>query len=177
MERNELARQIYKLSNIKGEFLLRSGVISNEYFDKYLFEAQPEVLKSIAEYMAKFVPEKTEALAGLEMGGIPLVTMLSQITGIPALFIRKKAKEYGTRKLAEGGEVNGRRLVIIEDVVTSGGQIIKSAADLRALGAKISDVLCVIDREAGGWDNLKEERLTLHPLFTMSFLKTIGEAV
>lgn len=176
MERNELARQIYTLSNIKGEFLLRSGVISNEYFDKYLFEAQPEVLKAIAEYMAKFVPENTQALAGLEMGGIPLVTMLSQITGIPALFIRKKAKEYGTRKLAEGGEVQGHRILIIEDVVTSGGQIIKSAADLRALGAKITDVLCVIDREAGGWDNLKEDGLTLHPLFTMSDLKRIGEA-
>ena len=97
--------------------------------------------------------------------------MLSQITGLPTFFIRKKAKEYGTCKLAEGGDLAGRRILIIEDVVTSGGQIIKSAADLRALGAILSDVLCVIDREAGGRENLIEEQLALHALFTMSELK------
>lgn len=177
MTKIELGQRIFKLSNIKGEFLLRSGVTSNEYFDKYLFESTPDVLKAIAEYMSKLLPSGTDALAGLEMGGIPLVTMLSQITGIPALFIRKKAKEYGTCKLAEGGEVKGRRLVIIEDVVTSGGQIIISVAELRALGAVISDVLCVIDREAGGRDNLVEEKLRLHALFTMDELKSIGAAV
>jgi orotate phosphoribosyltransferase len=176
MERNELAKQIYKLSSIRGEFVLRSGMVSNEYFDKYLFESPPDVLKAIAESMARSVPDKTDALAGLELGGIPLVTMLSQVTGIPALFIRKKAKEYGTCKLAEGGDTKGRRLLVIEDVVTSGGQIVKSAADLRALGAIITDVLCVIDREAGGRETLKEEKMTLHPLFTMSELKRIGEA-
>jgi len=174
MTKNELGKRIFDLSNIKGEFLLRSGVISNEYFDKYLFESTPEVLKVIAEFMKAFVPEKTDALAGLEMGGIPLVTMLSQVTCIPALFVRKKAKEYGTCKLAEGGEVKKRRLLVIEDVVTSGGQIIKSVAELRGLGAVVSDVLCVIDREAGGRENLAEEKLKLHPLFTMSELKKLG---
>lgn len=176
MDRTELAKCIFKLSNIKGEFLLRSGITSNEYFDKYLFESQPDVLKAIAEHMAKLVPDNIDALAGLEMGGIPLVTMLSQVTGIPALFVRKKAKEYGTCKLAEGGGVKKRRLVVIEDVVTSGGQIIKSVAELRALGAVITDVLCVIDREAGGRENLVEEKLKLHPLFMMADLKRIGEA-
>jgi orotate phosphoribosyltransferase len=174
MTKSELGRRIFELSNIKGEFLLRSGVVSNEYFDKYLFESPPDVLKAIVEFMAVFVPEGTSALAGLEMGGIPLVTMLSQVTGIPALFVRKKAKEYGTCKLAEGGDIKKRRLVVIEDVVTSGGQIIKSVAELRGMGAVVSDVLCVIDREAGGKENLAEEQLRLHPLFTMSELKQLG---
>src|SRR5207249_4083761 len=107
----------------------------------------------------------------LEMGGIPIATVLSQITGIPALFVRKKAKEYGTCKLAEGGEVAGRRLVIIEDVVTSGGQILESARALRELGARIVGVLCVIDRESGGAEKLAADGLELHPLFTMSELK------
>jgi orotate phosphoribosyltransferase len=174
MTKNELGKRIFELSNIKGEFLLRSGVISNEYFDKYLFESPPDVLKVIAEFMKAFVSEKTDALAGLEMGGIPLVTMLSQVTGIPALFVRKKAKEYGTCKLAEGGEVKKRRLLVIEDVVTSGGQIIKSVGGTAGLGAVVSDVLCVIDREKGGRENLAEEKLKLHPLFTMSELKKLG---
>ncbi|MBN1382016.1 MAG: orotate phosphoribosyltransferase [Deltaproteobacteria bacterium] len=176
MTKNELGKRIFELSNIKGEFLLRSGVTSNEYFDKYLFESPPDILKAVAESMSKLLPPKTDALAGLELGGVPLATMLSQITGIPALFIRKAAKDYGTCKLAEGGDVKGRRLVIIEDVVTSGGQIIKSVAELRTLGAVISDVLCVIDREAGGQDNLVGEKLRLHALFTMSELKRLGAA-
>jgi len=171
MNRSELARKIYEISHIIGEFQLRSGQISNEYFDKYLFEGQPEVLHAIAEQMTLLIPEDVEALAGLEMGGIPVVTMLSQVSGIPALFVRKKAKEYGTCKLAEGGSVAGRKLLIIEDVVTSGGQILLSAADLRNCEAVVEDVLCVIDRESGGLETLAKEGLRLHSLFRMSELK------
>ena len=84
-ERHQLTRQIYDLSHLKGEFLLRSGVTSHEYFDKYRFEAEPVVLKAIALAMQTLIPADTEILAGLEMGGIPVATMLSQITGIPEI--------------------------------------------------------------------------------------------
>ena len=173
----ELARQIYNTARITGEFLLRSGATSHQYFDKYLFEANPVLLKQIAEAMAPNLPNgHIDVLAGLEMGGIPIVTMLSQTTGLPGLFVRKKAKEYGTCKLAEGGEINGRKLVIIEDVVTSGGQIRLSAADLRERGAIIDTVLCVIDREAGGKEKLAEDGLELRPLFTMSQLEAAAQS-
>lgn len=171
MNKADLTKAIYDTSHITGEFLLRSGQVSHEYFDKYLFEANPTLLKAIAEHLATMIPTPVDALAGLEMGGIPIVAMLSQISGYPSLFVRKKAKPYGTCKLAEGGEIQGKRLVIIEDVVTSGGQIKLSAQDLRSLGAKVTDVMCVIDREAGGQANLAAEGLTLHPLFTMTELK------
>ncbi|MGR3274585.1 orotate phosphoribosyltransferase [Acaryochloris marina NIES-2412] len=171
MNKADLTKAIYDTSHITGEFLLRSGQVSHEYFDKYLFEANPTLLKAIAEHLATMIPTPVDALAGLEMGGIPIVAMLSQISGYPSLFIRKKAKPYGTCKLAEGGEIQGKRLVIIEDVVTSGGQIKLSAQDLRSLGATVTDVMCVIDREAGGQANLAAEGLTLHPLFTMTELK------
>jgi orotate phosphoribosyltransferase len=171
MNRNELSRRIFQVSNLKGEFLLRSGQISDEYFDKYLFEADPALLKTIAEAMSALIPVGTNVIAGLEMGGIPIATMLSQITGFPSLFVRKQAKPYGTCKLAEGGPVSGRKLIIIEDVVTSGGQILESVRALRNMGGIIADVLCVIDRESGGRDNLRAEDLSLHPLFTMSELK------
>ncbi|MBT4498258.1 MAG: orotate phosphoribosyltransferase [Gemmatimonadetes bacterium] len=171
MNRLELARKIYDVSHITGEFELRSGQISDEYFDKYLFEAQPALLRAIAEQMALLIPEGVDALAGLEMGGIPVVTMLSQVSGVPALFVRRKAKEYGTCKLAEGGDIAGKKLLIVEDVVTSGGQILLSAADLREREAIVEDVLCVIDREAGGLEKLANEGLRLHALFSMSELK------
>ncbi len=172
----DLAKRIYDISNIKGEFLLRSGAVSNEYFDKYLFEGDPGLLKDITEAMTPNLPEGADALAGLEMGGIPVVTMLSQATGLPALFVRKAAKEYGTCKLAEGGHVAGRELVVIEDVVTSGGQILLSVKELRGLGAQVNHVLCVIDRQAGGRENLEAEGLELHPLFTMEELKATAGA-
>jgi orotate phosphoribosyltransferase len=107
----------------------------------------------------------------LELGGIPLATMLSQITGLPARFVRKEAKTYGTCRLAEGGELGGLRLCIVEDVVTSGGAILDAAVELRAAGAEIGPVVCVIDRESGGVEKLAADGLTLHPLFTMTELK------
>jgi orotate phosphoribosyltransferase len=170
-ERKTLARRIYERSNLKGRFRLRSGAVSDEYFDKYLFESDPVLLREIAQAMSASVPTDIDALAGLEMGGIPIATVLSAITGIPCLFVRKTAKEYGTCKLAEGGEVSGRDLVLVEDVVTSGGQIQESARALRASGARIVSVLCVIDRQAGGAANLAADGLELRPLFTLAELK------
>src|SRR5271154_6400971 len=140
--RSSLARRIYETSHITGEFTLRSGAKSNEYFDKYLFEANPQLLKDIAEALVPLVPPGIDALAGLEMGGIPIATLLSQFTGLPVLFVRKKAKEYGTCKIAEGGTVRGRKLLIVEDVVTSGGAILDAAQALRDEGAELDRVVC-----------------------------------
>lgn len=92
MTKEQVAKKIYELSHITGEFLLRSGQISNEYFDKYLFEANPEVLNEIAKIMSDLIPEGTEVIAGLEMGGIPVVTAISLNTGMQAAFVRKRLK-------------------------------------------------------------------------------------
>ena len=169
-----LAKRIYDTAHITGDFILRSGAKSNEYFDKYLFEADPKLLKDIAEALVPLVPPGVDALAGLEMGGIPIATMLSQFTGLPVLFVRKKAKEYGTCKIAEGGQVRGRKLLIVEDVVTSGGAILDAAKALVEEGAILDQVVCVIDRESSGPANLAKVNLTLRPLFTMSELKKAG---
>jgi orotate phosphoribosyltransferase len=174
--RHALARRIYDTAHITGDFLLRSGARSTEYFDKYLFEADPDLLKHIAISLVKSVPKEVDALAGLEMGGIPIATMLSQLTGLPVLFVRKKAKEYGTCKIAEGGKVQGRRLLIVEDVVTSGGAILDAAKALREEGAELAQVVCVIDRESGGTANLQKAGLELKALFTMTELKQAGKS-
>jgi len=171
MTKKELGTAIYNVSHITGEFLLRSGNISNEYFDKYLFESNPQLLQEIALQMKDNLPDEFDMLAGLEVGGIPIATALSFVTGKPVIFVRKKAKEYGTCKFAEGGDVKNKKVVVIEDVVTSGGQIVLSTEDLRKEGAIISTALCVIDRESGGAESLEKSGINLIPLFTMSELK------
>lgn len=170
IEKKNLAKKIYDISHLTGEFKLRSGQISQEYFDKYRFEARPEVLKEIAEHMKDLIPQGTQALAALEMGGIPVATALSLITGIPCVFVRKKAKDYGTCKFAEGLEIKGLQLCIIEDVITTGGQVLLSSKDLRSMGAIVNDVLCVIHRGKDD-EELKSAGLQMKSLFTMSELK------
>lgn len=166
MTRDQLAQRIFKVCHLTGEFKLRSGAVSNEYFDKYRFEAQPEILREVAQQMLPLIPKDTEILAGLEMGGIPIATALSMASGIPVCFVRKKAKDYGTCQFAEGVSIKGKNLCIIEDVITSGGQVILSTNDLRKEGAQVENVICAILREPKSRELLAKEGLTLHPLFT-----------
>ncbi len=145
--------------------MLRSGLTSDTYFDKYQFESDPVLLRAIAEAMAPLVPTGTEVLAGLEMGGIPIVTMLSQVTNIPAAFIRKEPKDYGTCRYAEGASLQGKHFILVEDVVSSGGAIIDAMAKLKADGMVPEIALCVIDRQSGGAEALHAAGLTLKALF------------
>jgi orotate phosphoribosyltransferase len=166
--RLSLASRIKASAKLTGNFVLRSGAVSNTYFDKYRFEADPTLLLDIATEMAQLVPPGTEVLAGLEMGGIPVVTMLSQVTGLPAAFMRKKPKTYGTSQYAEGSSLGGRSFVLIEDVVSSGGAIINTLHMLKADGLFPTAAICVIDRESGGKEALSEVGLPLVALFNYS---------
>jgi len=171
MDRRALAAATYRTAHLAGTFRLKSGATSSEYFDKYRFESDPRLLAEIATALAGLMPSGVQALGGLELGGVPLATQLSQVTGLPTLFVRKAAKPYGTCQLAEGGVIEGRTIVLVEDVVTSGGQMVESAEALRRLGAVVTDALCVIDREAGGAEALAATGIRLRPLFRMSELK------
>lgn len=165
MDRSVLAQRIHAVAHLTGEFRLRSGAVAHEYFDKYRFEADPVLLEELALHLAPLVPVGTEVLAGLELGGIPLVTALSRASGLPAAFVRKTAKTYGTARLAEGADVAGRRVCIVEDVVTTGGQVLQSAADLRGIGADVLGVICAIERDPRGRANLAAAGLGLVALF------------
>lgn len=159
-----LARRVGEACRLTGTFTLRSGQVASTYFDKYLFEADPELLAAVARSAAALIPAGTEVLAGLELGGVPVATALSLATRLPVAFVRKEAKRYGTAKLAEGADIDGRRALIVEDIVTTGGQVILSARDLRGRGAVLSTVLCIIDRSEGR-HQLAEEGLQLVALF------------
>jgi orotate phosphoribosyltransferase len=166
-----LAARVYAASHMTGSFVLRSGRTADRYFDKYRFESDPGLLAEIVEALVPLVPPGIEGLAGLELGGVPLATMLSSTTGLPAFFVRKEPKRYGTERVCEGGDIAGRRLVIIEDVVTTGGQVVLSAQDLRAEGGVVEHALCVIDRQGGGAGVAGAEGIALRSLFTMSELE------
>jgi len=170
MDRRQLARRLRETCGLRGSFVLRSGEVSDFYFDKYLFEAVPELLRAVAELSSSLIPEGTEILAGLELGGVPISTALSLLTGIPQVLVRKEAKTYGTAKLAEGPDIAGRRLTIIEDVITTGGQVVLSTEELRRRGAVVDTVVCVVDRRpagSAGPDKLAEAGLSMRPLFTL----------
>ena len=175
MTNSDLARRIHAASHLTGEFTLRSGRTATEYFDKYRFEADPELLDEIARRMAPLVPPATEVLAGLEMGGIPVVTVLGRHTGLPCAFVRKQAKAYGTCRLAEGADVAGRRVLVVEDVVTSGGQIVLSTADLRGLGAVVDTAVSVMDRGQGGAETLAQHGIALRALLTAGDLRAAAD--
>ena len=168
MDDRELMRTIRDRCLLFGEFLLRSGKTSDRYFDKYRFESDPALLQEIAARMARLLPEGIDRLAGLELGGIPLATAISIQTGIPVIFVRKKAKEYGTCNLAEGGFEAMETVAVIEDVITTAGQVIASSNDLVDLGLKIARVVCVVDREQGGTERLAEAGYDLASVYKLS---------
>jgi orotate phosphoribosyltransferase len=177
MDRLQLARRLKSECSLTGHFVLRSGAVSDFYFDKYLFEAVPELLRAVAEQAAPLIPEGTEILAGLELGGVPISTALSLLTGRPQVMVRKEAKSYGTAKLAEGPDIAGRRLTIVEDVITTGGQVVLSAEELRSRGATVGTVVCVVDRRPPGGqgpDKLAEAGLAMRALFTLDEILGAG---
>jgi orotate phosphoribosyltransferase len=123
----QLAGDVDTRCRLRGSFTLRSGQVSDEYFDKYLFESDPVLLRRVTDQIKTLLPPDTDLLGGLELGGVPLAAVLSQAAGIPALFVRKKAKGYGTRRLAEGGDPAGHIVVLVEDVITTGGAVVQAA--------------------------------------------------
>ena len=165
MKKEKLADIIKKTALLRGHFVLRSGQKATQYFDKYLLESDPALLKEIGKHLKGLVPSDTEILAGLEMGGVPLAVALALETHIPCVFVRKKAKGYGTKKITEGCPIKGKKVCVMEDVVTTGGQVIMSVQDMRKEGALIQTALCVIHR---GKDTkaFRQENLTLTPLFS-----------
>jgi orotate phosphoribosyltransferase len=169
-----LARDLDACCRLRGEFILRSGQHATEYFDKYLFESDPRLLRRVSQRMVERIPPGTEMLGGLELGGIPLATMLSSLTGLPALFIRKRAKEYGTRRLAEGGDSTDRVVLLVEDVITTGGAVRDAANALRSLGATVTHVVCAIDRSGAGNDPLDDAGIVVESVVTKELLDSVS---
>lgn len=168
-----LAEDIDARCRLRGDFTLRSGLRTTEYFDKYLFEADPRLLRRVVDHMVPLLPDETELLGGLELGGVPIATMLSSVTGLPALFVRKQAKAYGTCKLAEGNAIDGLVVTLVEDVVTTGGAVREAAVALRERGATVHTVVCAIDRSEVGSNRLHEVGIRTRPVLLKADLDRV----
>jgi orotate phosphoribosyltransferase len=156
-----------------GEFELSHGGTSNYYVDKYIFETNPQCLELIAEAYADRLADIGEGdtkLAGVALGAVPLVAVTSVETGTPYVIVRKKQKEYGTGNQIEGEFEEGERVVVLEDIATTGQSAVDAAEALREAGAVVDRVLVVVDREEGARENLAEHDLELDALVTASEL-------
>ena len=169
-EREALARDLVAASYLKGDFVLRSGRRSNRYFDKFLFETDPALLKRIGAELARLVPAETQRLAAPELGAVLLGGAVSIETGLPLVLVRKEPKGYGTAKQLEGRFQAGERITVIEDVVTTGGDSLRSIEALRAAELDVIHLVVVLDRGEGGEENIREARIPYSPLFRIQDL-------
>ena len=170
LTREELARRIADAALLRGTFTLRSGRTSHYYLDKYLFSTQPDILAALGQMFADRLPSGTTRLAGAELGGIPLVSAAAMASGLPCLFIRNQKKDYGTSKLVEGVLKESDQVVIVEDVATTGGQVLEAAQVITDLGAQVVTIMATIDRMEGARENVEQAGYTFDALFTVSDL-------
>lgn len=170
MEDEILVRRIVETALLRGRFELRSGRISSYYLDKYLFETQPDILAELGRRLAAHVEVSTNRVAGAELGGIPLVAATSMAADRPAVLIRNQKKDYGTAKLIEGTLKEGDRIVIVEDVATSGGQVLEAARTLEAAGGRVEKIVAVIDRQEGARENIEAAGFAFASLLTRADL-------
>ena len=150
----------------RGEFTLASGKKSDYYINIKEVYTKPEVLKEIAVKMAEIIEgKKIDKIAGVAIGAIPIAVALSLQTGIPFVIVRKEKKNHGTSSKIEGEIKEGEKVVIVEDVTTTGGSVINAIEALRSLGCICKEALVVVDREEGAEENLKRKGVKLISLF------------
>ncbi|MFA5863095.1 MAG: orotate phosphoribosyltransferase [Phycisphaerae bacterium] len=167
---DELAKKIKTAAYLEGHFVLRSGKTSNYYLDKYLFETQPDILRELAVRFSKFVDESVDLIGGAELGGVPLAAAVALQTNKPFIIIRNSKKDYGTSKQFEGPNPNGKRVLLVEDIATTGGQVLEAAKSLTTAGAKVKKIIAVIDRQEGARENIENAGFAFESLFKKSDL-------
>jgi orotate phosphoribosyltransferase len=167
---DELGREIVKASYLKGDFVLRSGKRSNRYFDKFLFETDPALLRRLGKHLAELVPADTQLLGAPELGAVLLGGAVSMQMGLPLVLVRKEPKAYGTSKQIEGRFESGQRVTVIEDVVTTGGDSLRTIEVLRAARLEVIHLVVVLDRGEGGTENIAGAGIPYSPLFRIEDL-------
>ena len=168
MDKKELIKMLKDCEAIQfGRFVLTSGAVSDYYIDIKKASTKPEVLKKIAEAMVEYTGGY-DLLAGMELGAVPLVVALSLETNIPYVIIRKDKRDHGTSKQIEGGEVKGKKVLIIEDVTTSGSSVIKTIQIIRENKGIVDEVLVAVDRESGAEQKLQKADASFIPILSVS---------
>jgi len=170
MTDQELFDAIASSALLRGEFTLRSGRTSKYYLDKYLFEAEPTILAELGRRFAEHADAETSRIAGAELGGVALAASASMASGLPFVIIRNARKDYGTQKMYEGKIEPGERILLVEDVATTGGQVLEAARTITDAGATVQKIVAVIDRQEGARENIEGAGYTFEALVTKANL-------
>jgi orotate phosphoribosyltransferase len=170
MKREELIRRIKETAYREGDFILRSGKRSNYYLDKYLFETCPDILKALGKEFARYVTEDVTLIAGAELGGVALAAVTAMETGKNWIIVRNSKKGYGTGKLIEGVLNKNDVVLLVEDIATTGGQVLEAAKVITEAGATVKKIVCVIDRRQGAEENITKASYKFGSILTKNDL-------
>jgi orotate phosphoribosyltransferase len=154
MTKQELAKKVKEAAYLEGDFVLRSGKRSKYYLDKYLFETKPDILKALGDEFAKYITPDVTLIAGAELGGVALAAATAMAANKNWIIVRNSKKDYGTSKMVEGVLKSGDVVLLVEDIATTGGQVLEAAKVITEAGAKVKQIVAVIDRKQGAGENI-----------------------
>lgn len=170
MNREQLLKRIKETAYLEGDFTLRSGKKSEYYLDKYLFETCPDILSALAVELAKFVTDDITLIAGAELGGVALAAVTAIASDRNWAIVRNSKKGYGTSKMIEGILTAGDVVMLVEDIATTGGQVLEAARIITEAGATVKRIVCVIDREEGAGENITAAGYDFYSIMTKNDL-------
>ncbi len=166
MDNQTLIRRIKETSYLEGDFVLRSGKRSTYYLDKYLFETQPDVLRALGKAFCGHLSADVTRIAGAELGGVALAAATAMEAEKPWVIIRNSKKDYGTSKMIEGKLEPGDGVLLVEDIATTGGQVLEAAKIITAAGATVKKIVSVIDRKQGAREQIEQAGFVFDSLMT-----------
>ena len=166
MTREELIRRVKETAYLEGDFVLRSGKRSTYYMDKYLFETCPDILRALGEEFAKYITDDVTLIAGAELGGVALAAVTAMVVDKNWIIVRNSKKGYGTGKMVEGVLKAGDIVLLVEDIATTGGQVLEAAKIITEAGASVKKIVCVIDRKQGAEENVTGAGFTFESIMT-----------
>lgn len=176
--RTELADDLFSRALLRGTFTLRSGAVSDRYFDKYRVTTHPRLLDQVAGALHTLLGEHdptAQLIVAPALGAVPLAAALSLRADLPFVIVRTERKQYGTAAAIEGVHEQGVRGVLVEDVVTSGGAALDAVALARTAGIELDVALCVLDRGEGGAAALSQQGVHLHAVLGADDLREAYE--
>jgi orotate phosphoribosyltransferase len=165
LDKKQLISRIKETAYLEGEFTLRSGKKSNYYLDKYLFETCPDILKALGQEFSKYA-EDSNLIAGAELGGVALAAATAMQTGKKWVIIRNSKKDYGTSKMFEGKINKSDKVLLVEDIATTGGQVLEAAKIITDQDAEVTKIVCVIDRKQGARENIESAGFEFESILT-----------
>ena len=169
----ELVAKIKEAAYLEGTFVTRSGKTTSYYIDKYQFETRPDILEPLGQELAKLFPDPDsyDRIAAPELGAVPIASVVSIVVKKPFVIIKKATKEYGTSKLIEGFYKAGESVVMLEDIMTTGGAVLRACEIAEQAGLNVNGIIGIVNREEGAIENIQSAGYNVKALMTSSELK------